>query len=336
MAADAGAAPARLPVFYSAAYVRAAHEFDTTRKAAWVADSLVERPICGVELLEPRPLDEAELAAAHDPAYVAAVRTGTPRSLAESNGLHWDAGLWEAVCASNGGAVAAALAALHSGGVAGSLSSGLHHAKRGRGDGFCTFNGLALAALAALAASASRVLVLDLDAHCGGGARELLGGDPRVRIVDLAVDPFDFYTPGRGDTLDLVGRAEAYLPTLSRRLRELESEAFALVLYNAGMDPFERCEIGGLRGMTGGLLAERERTVFRWCRERRLPVAFVLAGGYTNHGFTKPELVELHRYTLVAADADEGQYDASGQGTRSPPSPFGMERWPSGGHPTLL
>jgi acetoin utilization deacetylase AcuC-like enzyme len=310
MAADAGAAPARLPVFYSAAYVRAAHEFDTTRKAAWVADSLAERPINGVELLEPRPLDEAELGAVHDPAYVAAVRTGTPRSLAESNGLPWDAGLWEAVCASSGGAVAAALAALRSGGVAGSLSSGLHHAKRGHGDGFCTFNGLALAALAALAAGASRVLVLDLDAHCGGGTRELLGGDPRVRIVDLAVDSFDCYTPGRGDTLDLVGRAEAYLPTLSRRLRELDSEAFALVLYNAGMDPFERCEIGGLRGMTGGLLAERERTVFRWCRQRGLPVAFVLAGGYTNRGFPEHALVRLHRATIAAAaDTDGDQED---------------------------
>jgi transposase len=49
---------ARLRVFYSASYVRAAHEFDTTRKAAWVADSLVERPIRGVELREPKPLDE--------------------------------------------------------------------------------------------------------------------------------------------------------------------------------------------------------------------------------------------------------------------------------------
>ncbi|MDP2769724.1 MAG: amidohydrolase family protein, partial [Giesbergeria sp.] len=55
------------------------------------------------------------------------------------------------VCASNGGAVAAALAAIAEG-VAGSLSSGLHHAARGRGAGFCTFNGLALGVRAARAA----------------------------------------------------------------------------------------------------------------------------------------------------------------------------------------
>jgi len=50
----------------------------------------------------------------------------------------------------------------------GSLSSGLHHARRTHGAGFCTFNGLALAALTALevlTAGAQRVLILNLDAH---------------------------------------------------------------------------------------------------------------------------------------------------------------------------
>ena len=148
---------------------------------------------------------------------------------------------------------------------------------------------------------------LDLDAHCGGGTHELLGGDHRVRILDVAVDPFDFYAPGRDNTLDLVGCAEAYLPTLPRRLGELEGEAFAVLLYNAGMDPFERCQIGGRQGMTAELPAERERTVFRCCRERRLPVAFVVAGGYTNRGFTGPELVALHRYTIAAAAGEDAE-----------------------------
>src|SRR2546429_582741 len=82
-----------------------------------------------------------------------AVETGLPRDLAESQGFVWGLGLWPMVLASNGGAVAAALAALQEG-VAGSLSSGLHHARRGSGAGFCTFNGLVIAARAALAAGA--------------------------------------------------------------------------------------------------------------------------------------------------------------------------------------
>jgi hypothetical protein len=49
------------------------------------------------------------------------------------------------------------------------------------------------------------------------------------------------------------------------------------------------------------MLAERERLVFAWCREKRLPVAFVLAGGYLGAGLDRAGLVALHRLTLAAA-----------------------------------
>lgn len=290
-----------VPVFYSDAYVAAEHAFDTTRKARWVADSLVERPITGVVLMSPPPATEADLVQVHDPGYVAAVRTGEPRSLAESNGLPWDPGLWSAATASTGGAVAGALRALETGGIAGSLSSGLHHARRGRGEGFCTFNGLALAARRALLAGARSVLLIDLDAHCGGGTADILAGDPAVACVDLAVDAFDLYAARGRFSLDTILDAADYLPTLRRRLEGLEAAAFDLVIYNAGMDPFEGCAIGGRRGMTAELLAEREETVFGWCRANGLPVAFVLAGGYVSPGFSESELVDLHRLTLTAA-----------------------------------
>ena len=121
----------RLPVFYSPAYVAAGHAFETTRKAGWVADSLADAPLAGVALEAPAPLDEAALGRVHEPAYVRAVRDGEPLALAESQGFGWDRALWEAVRASSGGAVAAALRALASGQNAGSLSSGLHHARAG-------------------------------------------------------------------------------------------------------------------------------------------------------------------------------------------------------------
>ncbi len=294
-----------VPVFYSDAYVLAEHAFDTTRKARWVAQSLRDRPIAGIALETPTPLTEADVLACHDPEYVAAVRTGEPGSLASSNGFAWDGGLWDMVLASNGGAVAAALRALETGAVAGSLSSGLHHARRSTGAGFCTFNGLALAARRALDAGARSVLIVDLDAHCGGGTAQILADEPRVTTLDIAVVAFDRYRPSDPSSLDLVVDPAAYLPTLRRRLDALHSGAFDLVLYNAGMDPFERCFIGGLSGMTRDLLAERETTLFRWCRAHRLPVAFVLAGGYVNSGFTQSELVDLHRLTMSAAASRE-------------------------------
>jgi acetoin utilization deacetylase AcuC-like enzyme len=288
-------------LFYSPAYVLAGYAFDTTRKSAWIAESLAQDPIPGAEIAAPAALTAAEVEAVHDPTYVAAVRSGQPRALAESQGFRWDAGLWPMVLASNGGAVAAARAALEAG-VAGSLSSGLHHARRDHGAGYCTFNGLVLAVRAARAAGARRILILDLDAHCGGGTHSLLGTDPAVWHLDVAVHPFDAYDPGARATLDLVTTAAAYLPTIQARLAALaDGPAFDLCLYNAGMDPYAGCPIGGLPGIGETMLAERERLVFAWCRERSIPVAFVLAGGYIGAGFTAAGLVALHRLTLVAA-----------------------------------
>jgi acetoin utilization deacetylase AcuC-like enzyme len=267
-----------------------------------VAESLRERPIAGVSLVEPETLTEATLKAVHAPGYVDAVRTGQPRHLAESNGFPWDAGIWNAVRTSNGGAVAAAVHALRSRRNAGSLSSGLHHAKRGAGAGFCTFNGLALSARAALDAGASRVLILDLDAHVGDGTVELIRDWPQVLHIDITVAPWHLVAgdPSRS-TLDFVTDAAEYLPTLCRRLRRVDASGLDLCLYNAGMDVYEDCEVGGLDGITFDVVRQRERTVFDWAARTGVPVAFVLAGGYVGARLSRERLVALHRLTIEAA-----------------------------------
>ena len=287
-------------LFYGPEYVGAAYEFDTTRKARWIAESLAAAPIAGIRLVEPRSLTLEEVAAVHDPRYVHAVRDGAPRELAESQGFQWDEGLWRMVVATNGGAVAAARSALGRG-VAGSLSSGLHHARRDRGAGNCTFNGLVLAARAALDEGADSVLILDLDAHCGGGTASLIAEDPRIHQCDVSVVSFDAY-PGRGQAqLDVVRDAAAYLPAIERMLASVEAASFDLCIYNAGVDPFEGCDVGGMRGVTMDVLDRRERLVFDWCRSRGTPVAFVLAGGYVAPRLDRETLVALHRQTIVAA-----------------------------------
>jgi len=289
-------------IFFSHAYVSAGHSFDTTRKAEWVADSLERSAITGIEIVEPSPLSGRQVAEVHDVEYVRAVKKGHPRSLAESQGFVWDPGLWPMVLASNGGVVAAALTALDEG-VSGSLSSGLHHARYDQGAGFCTFNGLVIAAKAALHARARRVLILDLDAHCGGGTESLIADESRISQLDIAVNSYDRYVPSAQARLVIVTRGSDYLPAIRQILDEADqrSDAFDLCLYNAGMDPFEDCPTGGLSGITEEVLAERERLVFAWCHSRHMPVAFVLAGGYIGPSLDVDGLVALHRLTLDAA-----------------------------------
>jgi acetoin utilization deacetylase AcuC-like enzyme len=297
-------------LYYSPDYVGSSYAFETTRKAKWVADSLATAPIDGMEIVEPRPLSWDQVVQVHDPDYARAVQTGVPRHLAESQGFEWDPGLWPMVLASNGGVVAAALDALQNG-LAGSLSSGLHHARRGYGAGFCTFNGLVIAAQEALAAGAESVLILDVDAHCGGGTASLIETQPRIWQVDVSVNAFDIYaSPAHHDRdprvrLQVVHSSEQYLGDVDHSLREVsgESPAFDLCLYNAGMDPFEGCSTGGMAGITSEILSARERLVFAWLRAQDIPTAFVLAGGYIGWGLDADGLVELHRLTLAAANA---------------------------------
>jgi Deacetylases, including yeast histone deacetylase and acetoin utilization protein len=286
-------------LYYSLDYAASEYSFDTTRKSTWVAESLLRVPVSGVEIVAPAPLSFDEIADVHDPVYVQAVKTGTPRELAESSTFTWDQAYWGMVASSNGGAVAAVRAAIEDG-VSGSLSSGLHHARRARGVGFCTFNGLVIAARQALTDGAESVLILDLDAHCGGGTHSLIDGDERIRQVDVSVSSFDYYTPSGKNTLDVVHDAKEYLPTIRRRLptRGWKPD---VCIYNAGMDPDARCQVGGLTGITAAMLHDRERIVFDWCRGRAIPIAFCLAGGYVGGAMSREDIVRLHRATIEEA-----------------------------------
>jgi hypothetical protein len=247
-----------LTVFHSPDY--AGGGFDTVAKAGAVADSLtVAPPAHPVELVAPEPATRSELVAVHDEGFVDAVLTGEPRGLASSAGLGWTDTFARSVLASTGGCRDAARVAWDHG-VAGTLSSGLHHAGRSSGNGYCTFNGLVLAVHAFQALGAERVLVLDLDAHCGGGTHDIVGNAPGVVGVDVSVSSFDDYEPGPGWSLDLVDHAAHYLPTIEQRVAEVPAGVDAVV-YNAGMDPHERCATGGLAGITTEVLADREALV---------------------------------------------------------------------------
>ena len=165
-----------IPVYFSHNYIPSSSRSTLSLKSQWVADEIQARFGDRTELVDPGLFYEFEQI--HSPDYVSAIRNGQPHSLAQSHGIAWEAELWTISQAMNAGIVQAALASLEHG-VAGSLSTGFHHARREAGDLYCVFNGLALAARAALNAGVRRVLILDLNAHCGGGTHSLIQGDSR-------------------------------------------------------------------------------------------------------------------------------------------------------------
>ena len=292
-------------LYYSPSY--ACDAFDTTRKARWIAESLRQYPIVGVEVCAPVPLAFEDVERMHNDDYALAIMHGQPRALASTPGFEWTPDLWDSVCASNGGMIAATMDALRSGMPCGSLSAGMHHARREEGAGFCTFNGLALAAERALSWGVSgqgRVLIIDLDAHAGGGTHQMLRHfGQRVHIIDLCTSDFDAYAPGPGrECLGITTDPVAYLAWLQDALSAHRPDDYDVVIYNAGMDPHEDCPIGGKPGFMAHILAQRDRMVFRWAH-RRVGVAFGLAGGYVGTHMLRERLVGLHRITIAEAAA---------------------------------
>lgn len=289
-----------IKVFFGRALTRIM--FETFIKGGCVADSLVERPIPGVSVVEPRPMTREEFERIHDPAYVAAVIGGDPTHLAWSNGRGWDELLFPSVAISNGSVRDAVLEAYRTRRNSGALSSGLHHAKYGRGDGYCTFNGLVAAALAVLDAGGKRVLILDLDAHCGGGTASLIDGVDGIEQLDISVYGFDSYRDVPNSRL-VMATGSSYIEVIERELANVvDPGSIDVVIFNAGMDPHE--DAAGVTGITTDVIAERERTVFAWAWTHQIPVAFTLAGGYVSEGgATMDDLVDLHRITIATAAA---------------------------------
>ena len=65
--------------------------------------------------------------------------------------------------------------------IAGHIAGGTHHAFFDRGEGFCVFSDIAVAANVALRDhGVRRVLIVDLDVHQGNGNAALFADDPRV------------------------------------------------------------------------------------------------------------------------------------------------------------
>ena len=289
-----------MKIFYNDGYVAPNHSFDTTRKAAWIADAIHETGVPGVELVDPAcftGLAEQVIESIHDTEYVDALRKGEPEGLASSQGFVWDEGIWEMALNSTAGVLGAVTEALASGSSAGSLSSGLHHARAGEGSGFCTVNGLAGAARHALGLVDGTVVVLDVDAHCGGGTHSLSGHEERIRHLDLRVSSFDSYAATGDNRLVLLtrdaGRAgfdRRYLDELDGLLDQIPDDT-GLVVYNAGMDPHPT--------VSSAALTRRENRVAEWCSVNSVPVTFVLAGGYT-HVMAEGQLVDLHMKTVRA------------------------------------
>ena len=272
-----------LTVFYNDEYVNP-NDAETRTKAEPLARMIEQGEVSGVVLKSPRSVTREQLLQIHDAQYLDELWGKHPRFLAS-------------ILASTGGVLAALDQAMIDG-ASGTLSSGLHHAQRGADNGLCYLNGLALVVLAAIEKyGLTDVGILDTDAHWGGGTFQLVGSNPKVRISDVTVSNFDLWQSSESrHHLKMVNDPSVYLDEVKKALTHLEGVDF--LVYNAGMDPFEDCRIGGMRGITREILEERERLVAQWCLDTKTPALFTLAGGYTGTNLDLEGVARLHLPTI--------------------------------------
>jgi acetoin utilization deacetylase AcuC-like enzyme len=272
-----------LTVFYNDEYVLD-KGVETRTKARPIARMITEGEVPGVTLKSPQSVTREQLLQIHDARYLDELWSKDPKFLAS-------------ILASTGGVLAALDQAMIDG-ASGTLSSGLHHAQRGAENGLCYLNGLALVVHVAIERYVlTDVGILDTDAHWGGGTFQLVGNNPKVRISDVTVSDFDGWQSSESrHHLKMVSDPKTYLDEVKQALMHLEG--IELLVYNAGMDPFEDCGTGGKRGITREILEERERLVAQWCIDTKTPALFTLAGGYTGHNLDLEGVARLHLPTI--------------------------------------
>ena len=254
-----------------------ATESPSPRKPAWVVADWQIRKL-PIEVHEPLPLNIDQISIAHDRAYVEGVMAcrlpngfrGRQPDVAQS--LLWTTGSF----------LSAARAAIGNGKVACSPTSGFHHARYCSGFGYCTFNGLMIAALQLKKeGKVRRVGILDCDQHYGDGTAEI--------IDKLGIDWIKHYS--KDYQLAAFGPEFIYeLPAIVQSFAGVD-----LLFYQAGADQHINDPLGGF--LSTNQLRKRDEIVFSEARRMGIPVVWNLAGGYQkNH----ERVVEIHRNTMAA------------------------------------
>ena len=315
-----------MKVFWNENYTSIKYDFDTSRKSnnivRLINKTASETPakvralqdIPAIEIVDPEKTSDISKTEQLinrwlHPTYVEALKTNNNPRLSQSQGFEWCPNTYEFARAHTHGLIASVDQVLVNGGRSGSLSSGLHHASKTSGAGFCTINGIALSAIHAYE-QGLKPIVLDFDAHCGGGTMDFLKtfngvlqtkdmilskSTPLIHHIDLSTNYFDEYEIEVHETwanLHVLDREEDYLDEVQKSLALAEPyiTGKTVFIYNAGIDPI------GSQGIDEEVIAQREKIVSEFIGNHK--AVFALAGGYSGMSTTRDDVANMHLKTI--------------------------------------
>ena len=285
----------RIPVYYTPKMVANFSSFSPSAGKPEQVIAAWQQLDFTIQIIEPVAVSVEQLKAVHRPYYVDQVLAGQVKN-GFGNALPEVA---ESLRYTSGAMLAAAREAIRNRKIAVAPCSGFHHAGYTSAFGYCTFNGLMVAALVLHAEGVvARVGILDFDMHYGDGTVALI----KHHQADSWIE---HYTAGRD--YESAFQANDFLARIPERVADMSD--CDVILYQAGADPHIHDPLGGF--LTTAQLGERDRLVFETAHSLGIPVAWNLAGGYqvdSDGGIQA--VLDIHNNTMLECVA---VYQSSGE-----------------------
>ena len=203
------------------------------------------------------------------------------------------------------------------------VAGGTHHAFHSRGEGFCIFSDIAVAANVLLTHYpdlVQKILVIDLDVHQGNGNAVLFEGVGEVFTFSMHCRDNYFSKKEVGD-LDIelpAGCDDAtYLATLNHWLKQIEKEGrrqseggrgadgrqkrpYDFIFFQAGVDILEDDRLGRM-ALTRAGIEKRNDMVFRFASNMEVPLCITMGGGYPKDKNDWTPILDAHADVYMQA-----------------------------------
>ncbi|XP_008782555.2 histone deacetylase 2 isoform X3 [Phoenix dactylifera] len=257
----------KVPLIYSTSYdiaflgIEKLHPFDSSKWGRICKFLIKEGVLDWSRIVEPLEASKDDLLVVHSEAYLSSLKSSLtvsiiievppvailPNCLVQHKVLY-------PFRKQVGGSILAAKLAIERGWAI-NVGGGFHHCSAEKGGGFCAYADISLCIhFAFVRLNISRVMIIDLDAHQGNGHEIDFSDDRRVYILDIYNSGIYPFVAGNNFNPELV-------------------------VYNAGTDILDGDPLGRLKVSPEGV-SIRDEKVFRFARERNVPLLMLTSGGY--------------------------------------------------------
>ena len=187
-------------------------------------------------------------------------------------------------------------------GISMNAAGGTHHAFKEKGEGFCVFNDIAIAANHLIHSNKfNNILIVDLDVHQGNGSASIFNGQGQVFTFSMhGAKNYPFRKEASHLDIGLPDGTEdeAYLKILFNILpRVIDQHRPELIFYQAGVDILTTDRLGRLSVSREGC-RKRDKYVMEICKKNKIPLVVTMGGGYSPQ---LSHIIEAHANTFRTA-----------------------------------